>query len=873
MEKMGLNELRELFLSFYESKGHYRRKSFPLIPQDDKSLLIINSGMAPLKPFFAGTKTPPAPRMTTCQKCIRTADIDNVGFTARHGTFFEMLGSFSFGDYFKEESIRWGWEFITDRLKLPVERLWASVYEDDDEAYAIWRDQIHMPEERIVRLGKEDNFWEIGAGPCGPCSEIYYDRGEKYGCGKDDCKPGCDCDRYIEFWNHVFTQFSNDGQGNYSELASKNIDTGLGLERLACIMQDVDSIFAVDTLRYIIDAIVAKSGVSYENGAVPTDVSIRIITDHMRSATFMVGDKILPGNEGRGYVLRRLIRRASRHGRKLGIEGTFLAEIAGKVIDVSAGAYPELEEQREFICRIISREEEKFNETLSQGLHLLDKAFEQMSREGGAPMLPGEVAFRLHDTYGLPLEITEEICKEKGVPVDVDGFRALMALQKEAGQQDAAASDEGWKNQDADGQGGGETCFTGYEKIKDRGRILSIFGKDGRLARCAAGDTVEILLDQTPFYAAGGGQNGDRGLLAGPSGEGEVLDVVRRRGMTLHQVRVIEGTFAPGEELLCQVDEIFRNSTARNHTGTHLLHKALRMVLGDHVAQAGSSVTADGLRFDFSHYEAMTREQLDEVEYIVNEQIDLFQPVVTREMSLAEATEAGAVGLFEEKYGATVRVVAAGDFSMELCGGIHVADTGQIGALRILGESGIASGVRRIEAVTGGGVLRQLRQKESVLQAGGDLFKSSPELLLERISNLQKEHRELKKELESFKKEGRESLSKDLLAEAKEINGIRLIAKEFHNMETDELRDLSDKLREGQKDLALVFASVKEDKAAFLVSLTEDLVSRGYHAGKMVKEIAAAAGGGGGGKADMAQAGARDLTKIKDALGIAEKLL
>ena len=873
MEKMGLNQLRELFLSFYEEKGHLRRKSFSLIPQNDKSLLIINSGMAPLKPYFAGTLTPPAVRMTTCQKCIRTADIENVGLTSRHGTFFEMLGSFSFGDYFKVESITWGWEFITQKLNLPVDRLWASVYEQDDEAYEIWKNIIGIPEDRIVRLGKDDNFWEIGVGPCGPCSEIYFDRGREYGCDSPDCKPGCDCDRYIEFWNHVFTQYSNDGNGNYSDLAHKNIDTGLGLERLACIMQDVDSIFAVDTIKYVLDTVSEISGVEYQNGQADTDVSIRIITDHVRSATFMIGDKIMPSNEGRGYVLRRLIRRASRHGKKLGIEGLFLTDIISKVIDVTGEAYPELEEQRDFISKIVQKEEEKFSETLNQGLLLLEKAFATITETKQDGLLSGEIAFKLHDTYGLPYEITEEICLERGFIVDLEGFKRLMSQQKQAGQTDAAISDHAWKKDQQTTEFQGETIFSGYNVTNDKATVLGIYTEEGVQKAIGEGLTCNIILDRTPFYAAGGGQTADMGWIDKTGFQAEVLDVSKQNGVVFHRVKVNTGHIQVSEQVNCQVDVPNRNATARNHTGTHLLHKALRMVLGEHVQQSGSAVSRESLRFDFSHFEAMTKNQLMQVEQIINEQINLFLPVLTREMSIAEATHEGAIGLFEDKYGDRVRVVSVGDFSKELCGGIHVSNSGQLGALHIISESGIAAGVRRIEAVCGEEILKLLINKENIVNQTAEILKTNQDVILERLAALSQELRDTKKELEILKREGRGTLSANLLQEIKEINGIRLIAKNFQNMDINELRELSDQLKATEKNLALVFATEMEGKVTFLVSLTDDVVSKGYNAGKMIKEIAAAAGGGGGGKADMAQAGGKDPTKIPDALLVAEKLL
>ena len=876
MEKLGLNKLREMFLSFYEEKGHYRRKSFPLIPQNDKSLLIINSGMAPLKPYFSGEETPPASRMCTCQKCIRTADIENVGHTARHGTFFEMLGSFSFGDYFKKESIIWGWEFITDVLNMPQDKIWVSVYEEDNEAYEIWEKIIGMPKEKIVKLGKEDNFWEIGTGPCGPCSEIYFDRGEEYGCSKEDCKPGCDCDRYIEFWNHVFTQYDNKGDGTYEDLAKKNIDTGLGLERLACIMQDVDSIFAVDTIKYVLDAVSEKCGISYQNGEAESDVSMRIITDHIRSATFMIGDKITPGNEGRGYVLRRLIRRASRHGRKLGIEGPFLSELAGKVIDTSGGAYPEMEEQRLFIGKIIRIEEEKFSDTLMQGLSIIERLFrfetpEEMSAE--KKILPGDIAFKLHDTYGFPYDITEEICMEKGYEVDKEGFDILMKQQKEAGHKDAASEDAGWHKVSLDHLAKGRTVFTGYDNVMDKGIISAIVKDREPVDFLDEGETGFAVLDKTPFYAESGGQASDYGMIFNDMFSAEVIEVIKMQGVYLHKVNVKKGRMKVYTGVDALVSEPLRNCSSRNHTGTHILHKALREVLGEHVQQAGSAVTPKSLRFDFNHYEAMTKEQIEETEKIVNDKINLFLPVTVEEMSVKDAKKSGAVGLFEEKYGDTVRVVSVGDYSSELCGGIHVKNSGQIGAMRIVSETGIASGVRRIEAVTGTYVLKMLKENQTEINAAAVILKTAPELLTEKISALAEENRANKKELEDFRKKAINTVSDKLMEDSKELNGVTLITRSFKNYSIDDLRRISDEVRTKNRNVVLVLAAENEDKATFLVSLTEDLVSKGYHAGKMIKEIAKAAGGGGGGKADMAQAGAKDISKIHEAFTVAETLL
>ncbi|MGN0710680.1 MAG: alanine--tRNA ligase, partial [Anaerovoracaceae bacterium] len=700
MEKLGLNQLREAFQNFYVSKEHYKRKSFSLVPEKDKSLLIINSGMAPLKPYFAGLETPPSKRMTTCQKCIRTGDIDNVGLTARHGTFFEMLGSFSFGDYFKKESLTWGWEFITEVLKMPVDKLWATIYENDEEAFDIWKNVIGLPEERIVRLGKDDNFWEIGLGPCGPCSEIYFDRGEEYGCGDPDCKPGCDCDRYVEFWNHVFTQFSREEDGSYSNLAHPNIDTGMGLERLACIMQGVDSIFDIDTIKYILDAVVEKSGVEYGNGKFKTDVSIRIITDHIRSVTFMIADGIIPSNEGRGYVLRRLLRRAARHGKLLNIEGSFLTDLSNYVIKVSGEAYPELEEKKSYIQKIISVEEEKFSATIDQGTAIIAEYVEELKKEGKSE-LSGEKVFKLYDTFGFPLELTQEILAENGCTADIEGFNANMLHQKETARAARKSTDEVAWEEAIEFDFDEKTQFTGYEKLSDEGTVVGMFRDRVILTSAKAGEQVRVMFDQTPFYAESGGQIYDSGMVIGDNLKAEVLEVVKFQGNFAHKLNIIEGEIKTGDKVKLEVNVPNRNHIARNHTATHLLQKALRLVVGEHVQQAGSSVNADSLRFDFTHYEAVSKEQLEEVERIVNEQIMNFLPVSVAEMSMDEAVKSSATALFGEKYGDRVRVVSVGDFSKELCGGTHVANSGLIGSFKILSETGVASGVRRIEAITG----------------------------------------------------------------------------------------------------------------------------------------------------------------------------
>ena len=871
MEKLGLNEIRKLFRDFYVAKGHYASKSASLIPQDDKSLLIINSGMAPLKKYFAGAETPPSKRMTTCQKCIRTGDIDNVGITARHGTFFEMLGNFSFGDYFKKESLSWGLEFMTQCLKMPFDKIWATVYQDDDEAVEIWK-SLGMPEERIVRLGKEDNFWEIGLGPCGPCSELYFDRGPEYGCGKESCKPGCDCDRYLEFWNHVFTQFSKEEDGTYTPLEHPNIDTGMGLERMACIMQGVDSIFDIDTIRHILDGVVAKSGVEYKDGQAPSDISIRIITDHLRSITFMIADGIMPSNEGRGYVLRRLLRRAARHGRLLSIRGAFLAELSDKVIEVSGEAYPELVEKKDYIQKIISVEEDKFASTIDQGENIIAQYVEELKKDGKT-VLDGEKAFKLYDTYGFPLELTEEILAENDMSADTQGFAEKMRHQKEQGRRCRKNTEcEAWK-ENKNLVDVPETQFTGYDTASDTARVLAIIDENGALQEASAEQNVRIFLDKTPFYPEGGGQVADNGIMSTEIGQGYIFSVEKNDGIIAHCCEMTEGVIRVGDEVRCSVDAVKRNCTARNHTATHLLQKALREIIGAHVQQAGSSVNENMLRFDFSHFEAVTKEQLEKIQDRVNEKINEFLPVTCEEMSMEDAKKSGAMALFGEKYKNTVRVVSAGQWSRELCGGIHVKNTGEIGAFKIISESGIASGVRRIEAVTGTGVLAESLKSDRILESAAEVLKANKSNLTERTIAAAEELKSLKKEIEEMKKAAMGGEADSLIAGALCINGINLITREFDGYNINDLRSLSDDIKASEKNTCMVFATKNGEKVTFLVSLTDDVVERGYNAGKMIKDIAAAAGGGGGGKADMAQAGAKDASKIKDAFEVAKNLL
>ncbi|MBR4024816.1 MAG: alanine--tRNA ligase [Firmicutes bacterium] len=871
MEKLGLNEIRKRFLDFFESKDHYVGKSASLIPKNDKSILIINSGMAPLKPYFAGTETPPKKRMCTCQKCIRTGDIDNVGHTARHGTFFEMLGNFSFGDYFKKESIGWGVEFLTKHLGFPMDKLWATVYLDDDEAIRIWEEN-GMDPSHIVRLGKEDNFWEIGLGPCGPDSEIFYDRGEEFGCGKPDCKPGCDCDRFMEIWNHVFTQFSKEEDGSYSNLAHPNIDTGMGLERMACVMQDTLSIFDVDTIRYILDGVCEMSGVKYEDSGKDSDISIRIITDHIRAMTFMIADGIMPSNEGRGYVLRRILRRAARHGRLLGIEGTFLKELSNRVIAVSGEAYPELVEKKDYIQKIIQVEEDNFNQTLDKGEEIIKEYIEDMVKSG-SKVLDGDKVFKLYDTYGFPLELTEEILADHGYTADEEGFKVNMQAQKErARANQKAGDDEGWDSNSFDLEVP-RTEFCGYESLKDDGHILAVIKAQSLSESISEGEKGILVLDETPFYAEGGGQVTDKGFMTADGFRAEVLKVEKKDGVFYHTVNVLSGTAAKGDTVTSEVERAKRFKTARNHTATHLLQKALREIVGSHVEQAGSMVNEKNLRFDFSHFEPLTAEQIAAVENRVNEKINEFMPVITKEMPIEEAQKLGAMALFGEKYGSTVRVVNAGDWSIELCGGTHVRNTGEIGCFKIISETGVAAGVRRIEAVTGTGVLEIANINEEVLNQVSEVFKCNCKAVLSKARAHFDEFRTMKKELEEIKKQAMGSEVDEMVKNAKDIKGVKLITACFNDYNINDLRTLSDDIKKSYKNTAMVFATVAGEKVTFLTSLTDDLVEKGYHAGNMIKQIAKIAGGGGGGKADMAQAGGKDPSKVDDALAFAESLI
>ena len=874
MKAYGVNELRKMFLEFFESKGHLAMKSFSLVPHNDNSLLLINSGMAPLKPYFTGQEIPPRRRVTTCQKCIRTGDIENIGKTARHGTFFEMLGNFSFGDYFKHEAIAWSWEFLTQVVGLDPERLYPSVYENDDEAFAIWRDEIGIAPERIFKFGKADNFWEHGSGPCGPCSEIYYDRGEKYGCGKPDCTVGCECDRYIEVWNNVFTQFDNDGHGNYSELEQKNIDTGMGLERLAVVVQDVDSIFDVDTICALRGRVCELAGKEYHKEHA-WDVSIRIITDHIRSATFMISDGILPSNEGRGYVLRRIIRRAARHGRLLGIEGEFLANLSSAVIEGSRDGYPELEEKKDFIFNVLTQEENKFNKTIDQGLAILSELEEKMAADGRTVM-DGEDAFRLYDTYGFPLDLTKEILEEKEFSVDEDGFNAAMQKQKETARK--ARKVTNYMGADVTVYESLDPAitseFVGYDRLEYDSKITALTTESEVVEALTDGENGTIIVDETPFYATMGGQEGDKGVISCANGEFEVVDTIKLKGGKVgHVGHVTKGMFKLGDPVTLSVNEENRKATCKNHTATHLLQKALREVLGTHVEQQGSLNNAGHLRFDFSHFSAMTAEELAEVEKKVNEKIAENLCVETKLMTIDEAKQSGAMALFGEKYGETVRVVCAGDYSKEFCGGTHVGNTGEIQAFKILSESGVAAGVRRIEALTGQGVFDYYNDLEQKLSEAAKTLKTTPANLQEKLEHLMAEMKALQSENESLKSKAAKEALGDVMDQVKEVKGVKLLAASVDNVDMNGLRDLGDQLKEKLGDGVVVLASAKDGKVNLIAMATDAAMKQGAHAGNLIKGIAALVGGGGGGRPNMAQAGGKNPDGIGAAMEEAAKVL
>lgn len=876
MKKLGLNELRELYLQFFESKGHLRLPSFSLVPRNDPSILLINAGMTPLKPYFTGAEKPPRSRVTTCQKCIRTPDIENVGKTARHGTFFEMLGNFSFGDYFKKEAIPWAWEFITRVLEIPEDRLYVSIYQDDDEAFEIWNKDVGLPADRIVRMGKEDNFWEHGTGPCGPCSEIYFDRGPERGCGKPDCKVGCDCDRYIEFWNLVFTQFNKEEDGSYSRLEKRNIDTGMGLERLAVIIQDVDNLFEVDTIRNILDYVCQKAGVRYgasssgkgNSSHNSADVSIRVITDHIRSTTMMVCDGILPSNEGRGYVLRRLLRRAARHGRLLGIEGPFLYDVARVVIRESGQAYPELIEKEEYICKVIKIEEERFAATIDQGLAILNDFIGQLKAEGSSVM-PGSMAFKLHDTYGFPLDLTREIAEEAGLTVDEEGFRAEMEEQKKKAREALKSKETSAWGQDlaAGFDKDLKTEFVGYESFSCQAKILYIILNGEQTENAQQGDEVTIILDRTPFYAESGGQVADTGTITAKNGKVRVNGCSKTgEGLYLHSCVVEEGIIEKGSEVTAAIDVERRMATARNHTATHLLQKALRNVLGDHVTQAGSLVEPERLRFDFHHFSAMTKEELKRVEDEVNAKILEDLEVNVQEMPIDEAKKLGAMALFGEKYGNIVRVVRAGDYSIELCGGTHLKSTAQAGLIKILGESGVAAGVRRIEALTGAYAVRYYHEKEEQLNSIAAALKTTPQESLRKVETMSAELKAAQKEIEQLKDKLVSSSFDEVLGKAADVSGVKVVTARFDQLDMDALRNTCENLRSRAGTSVVVLASSLGGKVSFVAMASKDAVARGAHCGNIVREAAKAAGGGGGGRPDMAQAGGKDASKIDEAL-------
>ena len=874
MKKYGLNELRKMYLDFFKSKDHFVRGSYSLVPHNDNSLLLINAGMAPLKPYFTGQEIPPKRRMATCQKCIRTGDIENIGKTARHGTFFEMLGNFSFGDYFKTEAIHWSWEFLTEVVGLEPDRLYPSVYLDDDEAFDIWNKEIGISKDRIFKFGKEDNFWEHGAGPCGPCSEIYYDRGEKYGCGKPGCTVGCDCDRFIEIWNNVFTQFENDGKGNYTTLKNKNIDTGMGLERLATVVQDVDSIFDVDTIKAFRDKVCEITGKEYKK-EYKWDVSIRIITDHIRSATFMISDGIMPSNEGRGYVLRRLIRRAARHGRLLGVKGQFLAKLSETVIESSKDGYPELEEKKSMIFKVLTEEENKFDKTIDTGLSILADMEEEMKAKN-EKTLSGENAFKLYDTYGFPLDLTQEILEEKGFDVDEDGFKKAMEVQRETARKARkttnymGADETVYESLDTSLS----TQFVGYDKLIEDSVITALTTEKEVVQALADGDKGTIVVEQTPFYATMGGQVGDKGIIKTNEGTFVVVDTIKLHGtMVGHVGYVSEGMIQVGDKVTLKVDSASRNAIAKNHSATHLLQKALKLVLGNHVEQAGSYVDAERLRFDFTHFQAMTPEEIEKVEALVNEQIENGLDVVTEEMSLEDAKKTGAMALFGEKYGDKVRVVSMGDYSIELCGGTHVSNTSTISYFKIISESGISAGVRRIEALTGTGLMKHYADVEKKLHEAAKVAKTEPNNLVKRIETLNEEIKALSSENEKLKAKMANASVGDVMSQVVEVNGVKLLATKVADVDMNGLRNLGDQLKDKMGGGVVVLVSTTGDKANVIVMADDDAISKGAHAGNMIKEIAKLVGGGGGGRPNMAQAGGKNPAGVDEAVAKAKEIL
>lgn len=877
MEFMKANDIRKSFLDFFKSKEHYVKNSFSLVPKNDKSLLLINAGMAPLKNYFLGIETPPAKRMATCQKCVRTGDIENIGKTARHATFFEMLGNFSFGDYFKNEATAFAWEFVTKVLKMDEEKLWVTVYEEDDEAYGIWKDKVGVNPDRIVKLGKEDNFWEIGngQGPCGPCSEIYIDRGEEFGCGHENCKPGCDCDRFLEFWNLVFTQFDKQVDGSYKKLEHPNIDTGMGLERMACIMQGVDSIFDINTMKNIRDKVCEISGKKYQQDE-KTDVSIRIITDHIRAITFMVSDGIVPSNEGRGYVLRRLARRAMRHAKLLGIEQKFIETLANVVIDVYQDGYEELGQNRDYINKVLKIEEEKFGETIETGMNILNQYIADAQKANNSK-INGQDAFKLYDTYGFPLELTLEIAEEKNCSVDIEEFENQMEMQRQrARNARAKGSDIGWKDEISSLDLSVKSSeFTGYEKLEDKAVIADII-IDGKLSdKANQGQEIILIFDRTPFYAESGGQVGDTGLIKNADVEIQVNNVTKStNGLFLHHCKLSKGEVKKGDKVELFVDVKNRFATMRNHTATHLLHKALKVVLGDHIQQAGSLVSPDRLRFDFNHFAQVSKEELMKVEQLVNEQIYNAIDVQTQVMDIEDAKKTGAMSLFDEKYGETVRVLSIGDFSKEFCGGTHVKNSNDIGMFKIVSEGGVASGVRRIEAITGYSVYNFIVEKQELIENVSSTLKTSQDNLLKRASDLMAENKNLQKKIKEVQSAGAKTDIDSVIKSAKKINGVNLLISSYEDMEDDILRDFAQNIIDKVENAVVVFSNVNTEnqKLTFLCMVAKNLIPK-YNAGKIVKEVAMVTGGNGGGKPNMAMAGGKDVSKIQEALSKAEEVL
>ncbi len=872
MKNLGLNEIREKYLSFFESKDCLRLDSFSLVPKNDASLLLINSGMAPMKKWFTGAEVPPRRRVTTCQKCIRTPDIECVGKTARHGTFFEMLGNFSFGDYFKHEAINWAWEFLTKVMEIPEEVLWVTVYEEDDEARDIWINEVGINPERVVKLGKADNFWEHGTGPCGPCSEIHVDRGIEFSCGKPDCRLGCDCDRFMEVWNLVFTQFDKDEDGNYNRLANPNIDTGMGLERLACIMQGVNNLFEVDTVQNTMKHICRIAGVSYKEDE-KTDVSLRVITDHIRSTVMMVSDGVIPSNEGRGYVLRRLLRRAARHGRLLGIEGEFLYTVADTVIDESKQGYPELDEKRDYIKKVIRIEEEKFSKTIEAGLSILNSYIEDTKKDGKS-VLSGEDAFKLNDTYGFPIDLTVEICEEQGLTVDREGFDAALKQQRDAaraGRKDGSS----WDDESAVNIKAEATEFAGYDSLTAESEILGLVSEGSEVEALGAGEEGIVVVQKSPFYAEMGGQSGDIGSITTANGKAAVVDTKKNGDdIYFHIVKVEEGSLSKGDAAMLSVCKKNRMAVCRNHSTTHLLHKALKEVLGTHVAQAGSEVNANHLRFDFSHFEAMTAEEIAEVEKKVNEAILEAMPINIQELDIEEAKKLGATAQFGEKYGAVVRVVSMGDYSVEFCGGTHLSNTAEAGLFKIVSENGVAAGVRRIEAVTGLGVLKQLDSAKATVDALAEVIKSNAHEVVAKAGAVVEENKSLRRELESLKSKMANNSLGDLIEGAEEIKGIKVIAGRLADgLDMNALRNAGDNLKQKLDCGVIVLASAADEKVNIVAMATAEAVKLGAHAGNIIREVAKTCGGGGGGKPDSAQAGGKDAAKIAEALAKVKELI